>query len=120
MHEFSLAQEIFTVVLETAQKEKVEKVHSITLEVGKLMAVVTESLIFSFELLCEGTMLEGTKLLVQETPVRVRCKECGKEFELESYQFTCSFCGSKDLDVLSGKDMFIKSLEVDKDGRDNP
>ena len=43
MHEFSLAVNIFDIVLETVQKEHIYKVHTIKLDVGKLMAIVPES-----------------------------------------------------------------------------
>ena len=120
MHEFALAHDIFDAVLETAQKENVSKVHSIKLEVGKLMAVIPESLLFSFEMIAEGTYLEGTKLEINEVPVKVLCKACEKEFELKEFLFICPYCSSRDLEVISGKDMYIKSLEVDKDGSDHP
>jgi len=120
MHEFSLAQNIYDIVLETVRKENVDKVHSIKLEIGKLMAVVPESLLFCFEMISEGTPLEDTKLEIDEVPVKAHCQKCRKEFEVGEFLFICPHCESRDLTVISGKDMFIKSLEVDKDGSNHP
>ncbi|RKY87218.1 hydrogenase maturation nickel metallochaperone HypA [candidate division KSB1 bacterium] len=118
MHEFSLAMDIFNIVLETAKKEKVKKVYSIKLEVGKLMAVIPDSLLFSFETISRGTILEDTKLEIDEVPVKARCKNCKREFEVNELFFMCPYCKSTDLKIISGRDMFIKSLEVEKNGSD--
>jgi len=119
MHEFSLAVNIFNIVLETVQKEQVKKVYKIKLDIGKLMAVVPESLIFGFEAISDGTALEGAKLEINEIPVTVRCKKCRTESEMEEFIFICPKCGEIDLEILSGKDMQIISLEVEKNGSNN-
>ena len=119
MHEFSLAVNIFDIVLETVQKEHIYKVHTIKLDVGKLMAIVPESLIFGFETVSEGTPLEGAKLEINETPVTVRCKKCGTESEINEFIFMCPKCNGVDLEMLSGQDMQITSLEVEKNGNHN-
>jgi len=119
MHEFSLAVNIFDIVLDTVQKQNIHKVYTIKLDVGKLMAVVPESLIFGFETVSEGTPLEGTKLEINEIAVTVRCKKCGTESEIDEFIFMCPKCNSVDLEMLSGQDMQITSLEVEKNGNYN-
>jgi len=119
MHEFSLAINIFDIVLETVQKKQIRKVYTIKLDVGKLMAVVPESLIFGFETVSEGTPLEGAKLEIDEIPVKVRCKKCGTESEINEFIFMCPKCNGVDLEMLSGQDMQITSLEVEKNGNHN-
>ncbi|KPK90233.1 hypothetical protein AMJ80_08685 [bacterium SM23_31] len=119
MHEFSLAVNIFDIVLETVQKEKINRVYTINLDVGKLMAVVPESLIFGFEAVSKGTLLENTRLEINEIPVTVRCKKCGTESEIDEFIFMCPKCNGIDLEMLSGQDMQIVSLEVEKNGNYN-
>lgn len=51
----------------------------VTLEVGKLAAVVPDSLRFCFDIYAKDTMIEGAELEIIEIPVRAHCRDCGDE-----------------------------------------
>ena len=38
-----------------------------------------EALLFSYDLACEGTSLEGSSLIIEEIPIRIHCPACGRE-----------------------------------------
>ena len=40
----------------------------------------------------------------------MRCRVCGNDFEVQENIFLCP-CGSSDLEIISGKELFIKSIE---------
>ena len=44
-----------------------------------MSGVVKEALLFSYDLACEGTLLEGSSLVIEEIPVMVHCPTCGIE-----------------------------------------
>jgi Zn finger protein HypA/HybF involved in hydrogenase expression len=52
-------------------------VERINLKVGKLAAVVPDSLKFCFEVAAKNTPLEGAILHIEEIPVTARCKHVG-------------------------------------------
>src|SRR5262249_7938434 len=60
MHEFSIAMSIIEGATEEAQRHGCGKVHAVHLKLGALSGVDKDSLLFSYELACEGTALEGS------------------------------------------------------------
>jgi len=113
MHEMSIAESLFEIVMDTIKKEyQVTKVEAVDLRIGKLRAVIPENLTFCFEVICRGTEVEGAELRIEEVPVRVSCVDCREEAVKIDPIFLCSKCGSPRLDLLSGKELEINAIEV--------
>lgn len=110
MHEMALAEGILQVVLDAAEDQKVRRVR---LQVGRLQMVVPDSLQFSFELVAEGTVAAGAALETEETPARLRCGQCGAESELDLPPFNCRHCGASDIEVISGDEVMVDSVELE-------
>jgi hydrogenase nickel incorporation protein HypA/HybF len=108
MHEMALTQSVVDAVCEHAAGRRV---HSVRLEVGALCAVVPDAMTFCFELATEGTAAEGASLEVDMRPGEARCRTCNTSFELYDLILLCP-CGSADIDVVTGRDMKILSMEV--------
>ena len=106
MHELSITRNIVAIVSERANGAKVTRV---TLEVGKLSAVIPEAIRFCFDVVAQGTVLEGARLEVIEVPGRGRCRVCGLDVELRQLVERCA-CGSSDLDRLTGEELTIKQM----------
>jgi hydrogenase nickel incorporation protein HypA/HybF len=87
------------------------RVHSVKLEVGALCAVVPDSMQFCFELAAEGTAADGARLDLNVQPGTARCRTCGSQFRLPDLILLCS-CGSADVEVLTGRELKILSMEV--------
>ena len=84
------------------------------LRLGALSGVDRGALDFSYEIATEGTLLEGSTLVVEELPVRVYCRACDQELELASIQcFQCPQCGVPTGDIRQGRELAIESIEVD-------
>jgi len=97
------------------------QVSAVHLKLGALSGVVKDSLLFSYEVACQNTPLQGTELVVEDVPVIVFCAQCQKELALPSVQlFQCPECGTPTMDVRQGKDLEVFALEVrDNEVRDN-
>ncbi|MCV7136264.1 hydrogenase maturation nickel metallochaperone HypA [Mycobacterium hodleri] len=108
MHEMSLTQSVVDAVCEHAAGRHV---HSVTLEVGALCAVVPDAMAFCFELATEGTVAAGARLELDLRPGVAHCRTCAADFELDDPILLCP-CGSADVDVLGGRDLRILSMEV--------
>ena len=50
---------------------------------------------------------------IEEVPVRVVCRSCGEGLDLEVPLFVCGACGSADVQVVSGEELCIESMEID-------
>jgi hydrogenase nickel incorporation protein HypA/HybF len=108
MHELSITQSVIDAVVEKMDGATVK---SVRLEIGKLSGVVPDSVRFCFDVICAGTLLEGARLDIDETPGRARCRDCDGEFPLNDMIMLCP-CGSANVQVLAGQQLRIKSVEV--------
>jgi hydrogenase nickel incorporation protein HypA/HybF len=112
MHELSIAMSIVEMAQEEAERRKVE-VDAVYLDLGMLSGVVKEALLFSYEMACDGTALQGSRLVVKEIPIEVYCPACDKKQTLSSMQwFCCPDCGTPTSEVIHGKELTITALEV--------
>lgn len=110
MHEMALAEGILAVVLDAAEGQNVRRVR---LQVGKLQMVVLDSLQFSFQLIAEGTPAAEAVVEMEELPVRLRCKQCGQESQVEQPPFYCQHCGAFDVEVASGDQLIVAAVELE-------
>ncbi|MET8873300.1 hydrogenase maturation nickel metallochaperone HypA [Nocardia sp. NPDC004278] len=108
MHEMAITQSVIDVVSEHAAGRMV---HSVTVEVGALCAVVPDAMQFCFELAAEGTLAEGARLDIRTVPGSAHCRACGADFTLPDLILLCA-CGSSDVEIKSGMELRIRSMEV--------
>jgi hydrogenase nickel incorporation protein HypA/HybF len=112
MHELSIAMGIVDAAMEEAQRRGVQ-VSAVHLRLGALSGVVKDALLFSYEVACQDTALQGSQLIVEDVPVIVYCSQCQKESALESVQlFQCPECGTPTMDIRQGKELEVFALEV--------
>ncbi|HEY1499238.1 MAG TPA: hydrogenase maturation nickel metallochaperone HypA [Acidobacteriaceae bacterium] len=112
MHELSIAMSIVDLAQEEAELRRVQ-VDAVHLELGALSGVVKDALLFSYEIACGGTLLEGSRLIVREIPVEVYCPACQTPKILASIQwFCCPDCGTPTSEVLHGRELMITALEL--------
>lgn len=103
---------IVEMALEEAERRRVV-VDAVHLELGPLSGVVAEALLFSYEMACDGTSLEGSRLVIREVPVEVYCTVCDGPRTLQSMQlFRCPVCGAPTSQVIHGRELAITALEV--------
>jgi len=113
MHEMGIALQIVEIASASlpAEMEGV-KVEKVNLKIGKLAAVVPASLRFCFEVVTQNTPFAGSTLVIREVPVVVKCRSCHSEWTVTGPDFTCKTCQNGEVDILSGREIEIISLEV--------
>jgi hydrogenase nickel incorporation protein HypA/HybF len=111
LHELAIADSVVQIASRHADGRQVTKVY---LKVGHLRQVVPSALAFSFELVAQGTPVEGAELEMEEVPVLGRCRECGVESRLESFPLQCGTCGGFELQILEGEELYVDSLELEE------
>jgi hydrogenase nickel incorporation protein HypA/HybF len=110
MHELSIAGAVVDTALRHAEDRRVLVV---TLRVGEMRQVIPDSLAFYFEIVARDTLAEGARLEQIVVPARMRCGECGGEWEPE-LMFRCPECGGAG-EVLAGDELEVDSIEVEED-----
>lgn len=109
MHELGITQNIVAIAMEYANGVPVKRV---TLEVGKLTAILPDAIRFCFDVCCQGTPLEGAQLEIIEKPGLARCLQCGSEVALDLPFGVCD-CGCQKLQIIQGEELSIKELELE-------
>jgi hydrogenase nickel incorporation protein HypA/HybF len=115
----SIAQTLLELVSEESQHHGLKQVKVIKLQVGTLAAVVPEALNFCFELLSRDTIASGGTLDIETVPAVARCPECQMLFEVENLVFLCPQCGGPTMDLVSGRELTLVSIEGEEAGDEN-
>ncbi|MGD8955344.1 MAG: hydrogenase maturation nickel metallochaperone HypA, partial [Desulfobacterales bacterium] len=68
-----------------------------------------------FEIAAKDTPLEGAELKIDEIPVVALCNDCGFQWTIEAAVFTCKNCTSGSIELLSGRELDIESIEIAED-----
>lgn len=119
MHEMGIAMQIVEIATSSIPDDMENvRVERVNLRVGKLAGVVPESLRFCFEIVNRDTPLSGAELRIEEIPVVARCRECNFEWTINRPVFTCKKCKSGSIDIISGRELDITSIEVADQGAD--
>ena len=111
LHELSIAESVVQIASRQADGRQVTKVR---MKVGHLRQVVPSALAFSFELVADGTVVEGAELEVEQVPAVGRCRECEVESKLDSFPLQCRACGGFDLEILGGEELLVESLDLEE------
>lgn len=113
MHEMGLAQNIFDIVLRTAEQNHVNKVLRINVRAGQLRGIVPEQLQFCFGFVArESAVVDGAELVIETLPIRGKCKSCKHEFLVQDYRFVCPECAHEDIEVLQGMELLVSNIEA--------
>jgi len=114
-----MTTELVKSVLKEAKKHCADKVLEVYLEVGKLTFLGLEQMRFCYEVISKESILEGSKLVIDQVDGAVKCKHCGYEgavnyFEEPIYHITlptlsCPKC-SEITEVIQGKECIIKKI----------
>jgi hydrogenase nickel incorporation protein HypA/HybF len=108
VHELAITEGVVEAVSERLPDARIRCVH---LEIGAMSGVVADSVRFCFDLITEGTNLQGALLEISEPPARCECRTCGAEFEPDGPIPLCG-CGSANAVILAGAELRIMSVEV--------
>jgi len=90
------------------------RVEQINLKVGRLSGVVADYLNFCLEVAVKDTPLEGAVIHIDEIPVVARCRQCSHQWEADNLVSVCPACRSTDLEILSGRELNVVSLDIEE------
>jgi hydrogenase nickel incorporation protein HypA/HybF len=108
MHELAVTESVVAAIAERLPGVAVRRVR---VRVGALSGVVPDAMRFCFDLATLGTPLEGAELVIEPVLGRGRCRDCGAEFDTDDLLAVCG-CGGIDVEVVGGRDLTIRDVEV--------
>ena len=117
MHELAVCQALIDQVAQIAQDRGARQVVSITVSVGVLSGVEPKLLQHAFPLAAAGSRAEHATLVVESIPVKIRCRTCRAESEAEPNRLLCGACRDWQVDVVSGEQLLLKSVELESVAR---
>lgn len=114
MHELSVTQNILEIALDYARRNGAARIAAIHLTIGEISDFEDEWLQRYFDFVSRGTIAAGARLVIQRVPGRLKCARCSSIFLLDkdTWDTTCPSCGSKETELISGREFRVESLEV--------
>jgi hydrogenase nickel incorporation protein HypA/HybF len=119
MHEIAIVTSLIEIIERQVQEHNIQSISRVHLKVGELAAVEAMTLTACFEVLAEGGAAQGAELTVEILPVTARCLPCESVFRVVRYDFRCPACGGDQVELVSGKELYIDSLEAICQGESN-
>ena len=111
MHELRIAEDLSEIVLNEAKKAGLSIVTKVNISFGKMVQIVPDIFEFAFRECVRDTFAQDAKVIIEIVPVKMKCMRCGEDFRVTENKFECSACGSADLEIIQGKELFINSIE---------
>jgi hydrogenase nickel incorporation protein HypA/HybF len=111
MHEYSIAADIAEIVAQTAAGRPVKK---ISLAIGALSGVFSDSLLMYLDLVLSEMGMHDVAVEAKDVPASFICS-CGTHYSAERMTAVCPACGGFERTITSGKDCTVESIEVEDD-----
>ena len=113
MHELSIAISMIDQIREESESRGGLEVEAVHLRLGVFSGVDKDALLFAYQLACEGTLLEGSRLVIETIPLLIYCAQCRQDRTPPSvYQLSCPDCGTPGQKIVTGREIEVASLEV--------
>ena len=115
MYEISLSNTLSKTILKLCSDSGWDRIRRILVKIGGIRKVDPELMTFIFAGLTKDTPAEGAILSIMMIPLTLECKSCGRVASREDSELICPLCGSRKVNILSGLELSIEALEVEKD-----
>jgi hydrogenase nickel incorporation protein HypA/HybF len=109
VHELSLCRAIAGTVRDHAADRRVSRV---VVQVGHLRQVVPDTLRYCWGLAMDGTDLAECELDIEHVPAVISCPACATEARIERPVLVCAACGSRSVQLISGDEFLVASIDV--------
>lgn len=112
MHEMSIALSIIDIAEEEALRANASGIKDIEIEIGAISGVDISALKFALDIAVKNTMLETTIRNFTLIQAKGECPDCNSIFPLEGYYQPCPKCNSPAINIIQGKELRIKSMNI--------
>lgn len=115
MHELAVTKSILKLALDYTTQNGGSEIIAIRLAIGEMRNLEEDWIQRYFEYISKGTLAEKAVIKVRKIHVVFLCKKCGQGFTpnlKEDKKMLCSYCGSFEYDLVSGRELIVEQLEV--------
>tara|TARA_R110000787_G_scaffold28923_4_gene78724 strand:- start:4739 stop:5080 length:342 start_codon:yes stop_codon:yes gene_type:complete len=112
MHELSVAMGIVNIAEKETKKANKNKVTLIELEIGSVSGVALDSLEYVWDIAVKDTVLEKATKKFIFIKAEAKCLDCDTIFNVKNVYDNCPNCESYKNEIIKGKELRVKSLEV--------
>jgi hydrogenase nickel incorporation protein HypA/HybF len=89
----------------------------VRMRVGALSGVVPDALRFAWDVAVLDGPLAGARLEVEQVPVAVACRDCGRTSDLaDPLPVRCPACGGREVDLVRGREIEVVDADVADEG----
>ena len=115
MHELGIVFHVIDTVNDIARENRVEKVRSVTVEIGEVSLVIPAYFedCWNWAVKKQTTALKDARIIMETLPAVTLCEACGKTYPTVQYGRTCPHCGSERTVLQTGNEFNIKEIEVE-------
>ncbi len=114
MHELGIVFHILDSVEQVARENGIEKVQSVTVELGEVSTVIPEYLVdcWNWAVKKREPLLQDCRMQVETIHAITHCDGCGQDYETVANGKRCPHCGSEKTWLLTGNQVNIKEITV--------
>ncbi len=113
MHELGVVFYVVRDVKQVAEENKVNKVSSVTLQIGEVTGIVHDYLIDCWNWARKKEpVMEEAQLRIHQIDAVSHCESCGQDYPTVRYAKICPHCGSENTYLLRGNEFLIDEIEV--------
>ena len=113
MHELGVVFYVVRDVKKIAEDNKIEKVNSVTLEIGEVSGIIHEQLIDCQKWAsAREVILKDAELIIEPIHAVTFCEDCESNYDTVDYGKICPNCGSENTYLVTGNEFNIKEIEV--------
>ncbi len=113
MHEMSIVAGILDIAENQAREASASVINSIEIEVGQLAGVEIGALEFCFDVARRDTLAATATLVIHEIPGRGHCPDCDRDVAVDFFMAVCPACGEGLVEIKQGRELKVRSLNVD-------
>jgi hydrogenase nickel incorporation protein HypA/HybF len=109
MHELSIAHALIR--LAESHRPASHRVKRVSVQVGPLRAIETQSMQWAWQAATEGSNYAGALLDLEMLDWILRCSDCGRTWPAATFDEACA-CGSMETTIDGGDELLLMSMDV--------
>lgn len=115
MHEIGVLCQVVKEVEYVARENHIQKVYGVVLQIGELTGMLPYFFEEYYDMVTEDhPIVAGSKLEIEIIPGEGRCNACGEIYNVARCEGVCPNCGSREKDILSGRQFLLKNIIVEE------
>lgn len=115
MHELSYLIRLAKIASDAAEANHAKTVSEVSISIGEMTGLVPDYMVRYWPSASRGTVLEGSKLTVEEIPVEFHCAGCGTSYHPSRENgYLCPICHTSAGKLIHGREFLVRSVTIEE------